>query len=156
MRRRVAVGELLAGRLDVAVEHEQHVGVVVLVGEVPGLAAALLHAQVLLQVVDGEGLDLGVGQGERIALVAGVVPQAVERRGQRGLRTIPSPCLCTTVVLALRLTSLTRMVIAFGPGMSSIGLLHAVETGRGDLHALGAGLELVERERRVADELRDR
>ena len=30
------------------------------------------------------------------------------------------PCLCTTVVLALRLTSLTRMVIAFGPGSRSI------------------------------------
>ena len=30
------------------------------------------------------------------------------------------PCLCTTLVLALRLTSLTRIVIAFGPGSRSI------------------------------------
>ena len=32
----------------------------------------------------------------------------------------PMPCLCTTAVLALRLTSLTRIVIAFGPGLSSM------------------------------------
>ena len=32
-------------------------------------------------------------------------------------------------------------------------LLHAVEAGGGQLHAPGAGLELVERQRRVADEL---
>ncbi len=30
------------------------------------------------------------------------------------------PCLCTTLTLALRLTSLTRIVIAFGPGSRSI------------------------------------
>src|SRR6187431_818262 len=30
------------------------------------------------------------------------------------------PCLCTTLVLALRLTSLTRMVIVLGPGLRSI------------------------------------
>src|SRR5687768_9168725 len=68
LRRRVTFREFLARGFDVAVEHEQHVGVVVLVREVPGLAALLLHAQVLLQVIDGEGFDLRVAERERIAL----------------------------------------------------------------------------------------
>src|SRR5690348_2311374 len=48
----VAPGQPLPHLLDVALEHEQPIGVAGRIGEVVRLAVAQLHAQVLLEIVD--------------------------------------------------------------------------------------------------------
>ncbi len=63
------------------------------------------------------------------------------------------PCLCTTGVRALRLTSLTRIVTAFGPGLSSMVFWTLSKPVAVSCTRLLPGCELVERQRRVADEL---
>src|SRR5687768_18207306 len=81
----VAGGQLLSRRFDVAMKHEQHIGILRAVGEVPGLAAALFHTQVLLEVIDGERLHLRKRQQERIFPVVRDVLEAIERCPQRAL-----------------------------------------------------------------------
>src|SRR4249919_2312556 len=82
---RVAVAEALARLVDVAMEHEQPIGVAVGIGEVVALAAARGHTQILLQIVDLKRAHVQQCHTEGIVLVRGLVAQTLRRRDETAL-----------------------------------------------------------------------
>src|SRR5688572_24260227 len=76
---RVAAAEALARFLDVTVEHEQPIGVPLRVGEVELFTARQLQPQVLLEVIDLEGIEGEQRRRELIVLVRGLVSDTLRR-----------------------------------------------------------------------------
>ena len=80
--RRIAFSEPLARLLHVAVKHEEAIGIALGIGEVELPALRQLHAQVLLQIVHLEGLEIQQRRRERVVPVARLVPNPLRRRHQ--------------------------------------------------------------------------